>query len=429
MTRSLMVRCGWAALLAATTLLLASCGGGGSDSSGSTNLRVLNATNDVTSLDVYLGDSKTASAVVADTPTSYASVSAASYTVKVTSAGDTSTLFSGSYTLSKDLHYTAVVWGRTGSLKLATLPEDDNTDNITSGSGRVRIYNATSDAGSVDVYLTQGVDDLANATPIASSVISASLGGYKELSAGTYRLRITGAGDFSDLRLDVPALTITAKQYSTLIVTAGPGGVLVNSAHLLQQGALTALKNTQARMRVIAGADASGSVTVKVDGVTRQGSLRSPRIGPYILVDAGARLVDVSLNNVSVSSTTQTLTAGGDYTLLTIGTGASGQVQLITDDNRLATSGRYRIRLINAAASIEPATLSVDLKVLVSDIPSGASSSFVTATATTAARLEVTSSSFEVDALTDVKLQSLGVYTVFVLGGGSTPAITPVQDR
>jgi len=431
MTRSLIARRGFGALLAGLTVLLVSCGGDGGSGSGNSNLRVLNATSDLTSIDVYLGTSKTFSADAVDTITSTSTVPAGAYDVKVTTAGNTTTLFTGAYSLTNDLHYTGVVWGRNGSLHFATLPEDENTDNIGTGNSRIRVYNATTDSGSLDVYLTQNIDDLANATVTASATASAALSGYKELSAGTYRLRVTTAGDNTDVRLDVPAVTLTSKQYSTLIVTAGPSGVLVHSALVVQQGSLTQYKNTQSRIRVVAGAEARGSVSVLLDGVTLAGSLRSPTVGPYVLVNSGSRAIDVRLNSVSISTATQTLAPAADYTLLAYGSDGAGLVSLFTDDNRLPATGRYRIRLINGAVNTDPLTLSIDFAALISDIPAGSASSFVTGAVNSSAQIDVTSTS-GIDSLytaADVNLQTLGVYTVFMLGGQTAPTGVLRKDR
>lgn len=423
MTRNQLARRGLMALFSATTLLLAACGGSGSDSAGTSTLRVLNATSDVTALDLYVGDTKAFSNAGIDALSGNVTQDAATYTLKATTAGSSTTLFSGSYTLSKDKHYTAVVWGRTGSLKLATLPEDESADNITTTGSKIRVFNATTDTGALDVYLTlAGVDDLANATATTTQVSSATLGGYKDVPADTYRLRVTTAGDNTDVRLDVPAITLTAKQHATLIITSGPGGVLVNSAMLIQQGALTQLKNTQARVRVVAGAEARGTVSMLLDNQTSTAGLRSPTVGPYTLVAAGARNVDVRINGTSVSNASRTFAPGGDYTLVAYGDASNGSVTMLSDDNRLPASSRVRIRLISGAANIDPLTLSIDYAALLSDIPMGTGSAFTTAASNSSARVDVTSTSGieAVYSATDVNLQSQGVYSLFVLGGNAS---------
>lgn len=427
MTSSLIARRAFSALLAGTTLLLAACGGGGNDSdSGPTQWRVLNLNADLSSVDVYTGTTKRFAAVDTDALAPYATIDSGSYNVRVTSADNPTALLSATYSLSKDKHYTGVVWGRSGSVKFATLPEDDSTDSIDTGNARIRVFSATTDSGSFDVHLTLPTADLAD--PTIANVAASALGGYRDVTAGTYRLRVTGAGDVNDVRLDVPAITLTEKTYSTLILTGSSGGVLINGTLLAQRGDATPLKNTQARLRTVAGASGNGTVAVQIDGTTVAGGLRSPTIGSYQRVNSGDRMVNVFVNGTSVSNATRTLTAGGDYTLLTYGTNS---VALIADDNRLPIATRYRMRLVNGTAGTDPLTLSVDFAALVSDITAGNASPFVTAGSNSSARVDVTSTS-GIDPLfvaTDVNLQSFGVYTVFVLGGNATPTGVLRKDR
>ncbi|BAL95170.1 DUF4397 domain-containing protein [Rubrivivax gelatinosus] len=431
MMLSLFARRGLFALFAASALVLSACGGGGS-SSGSAQLRVLNASSDVDSVDVDVDGTTEFSAVAADAVTGYTKLDADTYTLKVRANGATSTLVTGSYTLAKSKHYTGVVWGRSGALKFVTLPEDSDTDDIDDGYGQLRVYNATTDAGSFDVYLTQEDADLADASALASSVSSATLGSYKDVGIGTYRLRVTTAGDSDDVRLDVSGITINEHEYSTLIITAGTGGVLVNGAVLVQQGDMTLAKNTQARIRVIAGAESRGTVNATLDGSTLA-TLVSPSVGSYQRIAAGSSTLTVKIGGTTISSATQTFKPGADYTLLAYGSaGSDAAISLINDDNRLPTaSTRYRVRLINAASTSAPITLSVDYAALITDVAAGSASSFVTATTDDEARVDVTTSSGGEYLFTqeDTNLQSYGVYTVFLLGGNTSPTGVLRKDR
>lgn len=427
MTSSLIARRAVAALFAATTLMLAACGGGDDNNTqGPAQWRVLNLNADLASVDVYTSTDKRFSAVDTDALTAYAGIDSGSYNVRVTNAGSPSAVMSATYSLTKDKHYTGIVWGRSGSVKFATLPEDDDNSSITTGNARLRVYSATTDAGTFDVHLTLAAEDLGD--PDVPNVVPAALGGFREFTAGTYRLRVTGAGDINDVRLDVAEVTLEAQTHATLILTGSPGGVLLNGTLLKQQGSATALKNTQARLRTVAGVNANGTVAVQLDGSTFSGGLRSPTIGSYQRVTAGERLFNVLVNGSSVSSAPRTVAAGGDYTLLVHGTDS---VTLIADDNRLAANGRFRMRLIHGAAGVDPLTLSVDYAALVNDITEGNASAFATSASNSSARLDVTSTS-GVDPLfvdTDVNLQSFGVYTVFLLGGNTTPIGVLRKDR
>jgi hypothetical protein len=140
----------------------------------------------------------------------------------------------------------------------------------------------------------------------------------------------------------------------------------------------------------------------------------------------------VRLNGTVFSSQARSFDAGADYTLLVNGEAAAPRAQLLTDDNRLpTTSGRTRIRLVNGTALADALTLSVDYAAVASDVATGAASSYVTMTSNGSARIDVTAPS-AASALfsdTDANLQSLGVYTVFMLGGNAAPTGVIRKER
>ena len=423
MTRNLLVRRGLLALFSATTLLLAACGGSSSDDAGTTSLRVLNLTADATSVDVLLDDVKKFEAVGKDTLTANITPSAATYAIKLNAKGTSQTLLSASYSLSKDKHFTGVIWGSEGSIRMATLPEDENSDAFSgtnAGNARMRVYNATTDMGSFDVYLTPTATALDKTSATSAGVGSATLGGYKDIVAGTYRLRVTTANATgeADVRLDT-TLTLTAKEHSTLIITAaGTGGVLVNATHLVQQAATkTDMKNTKARVRLVAGLDGKGTAMMSVGGTAVAGLLTSPNNNnPYKQVTAGTATVTLTLNGTEVTKS-RTFAAGGDYTVIVYGNASSGYVdQVLTDDNSLPASSRVRIRVVNAALGTAPVTMSIGYDPLVSGVVLGTASSYAVTPSSTAAVVDVTSTDV-IYSSTDVPLQSQGVYTMFVLGG------------
>lgn len=411
------------ALLAAlaSTVWLAACGGGGGGDAGSTNVRALNLTTDLPSIDLYTGDTKQFSAVATDTLAPGISMPAETYTLNVKRAGDGATLLTGSYALSKDQNYTAVVWGRETALRLSTLPENENTADIAAGNTRVRFFNATTDTGAVDVFITPSTADLGETLPTRSNLASGSLSGFSDLTQGTYRLRVTGVGDPNDLRLDIPSITLKDKSYATLVLTGGASGVLVNGTLIEQQGAVTTLKNTKARMRVVASVNSGGNVNVAVGGRTLAGGLRSPSVGPYTLVDAGTAVnLTVRVNGVEATNGDRSFAAGTDYTLLTYGPTATPVVTVLTDDNRLPTAAtRVKVRLLHAAAGTDPLTLSIDYLALASDIVAGTVSPYATTNSNNSVRIDVNSAAgvTSLFTATDVNLQGQAVYTVLMLGG------------
>ena len=337
-----------------------------------------------------------------------------------------------SHVLAGDAHYLAVVWGRESALRLSALPEDQTDSDITSGTTRLRVMNATIDSGSVDVYVTTTGADISDTAPTVSAATAGQITAFKDISAGSYRLRVTGAGDPADLRLDIPAITLGSQKHNTLILTAGASGVLLHGTLAPRREAAVTLKNTQARVRVLAGVDSSGNVGVALGTRTLAGSLRAPSVGPYALVDAGAAALAVRVNGALTSETAQTFVAGTDYTLLVYGTPAAPQVSRLVDDNRLpTTSARSRVRLINGTTGADPLTLSVEYAAVGNEVAAGSASAYVTLLSNASARVDVTAPSAALPLFsdTDANLQSQGVYSVIVLGGNAAPTGVLRKER
>jgi hypothetical protein len=421
------------ALLAtiASSLGLASCGSGGGGA-GTSNIRTLNLSTDVASIDLYIGGTKQFSSQATGVLSSFLNVGAASYSINVNSAGNATSLFTGTYTLAKDAHYTAIVWGPQASLRVSTLPEDDDTTLITAGNTKLRVFNATTETGTVDIYLTTPGADLTAVTPIQAALTSGSLAGFRDIAAGTYELRVTSVNNPTDVRLDIKSLTLGAGIYQTLVLTAGPGGTLVNGQIVIEQSTTTPLTNPQARVRLVAGVDNAGVVSANVAGTALSpGSLISPTVqGFYTSVSAGNVPLSVLVNGTPLLTApgALTLTAGADYTLLVYGPPGNPQLVTITDDNRLPLStARTKIRVVNGAASLDALSLSVDNvgPLETSYVVPGTASAYAQVTSNTTAYIEVDSPTqgvlYQSTRPNGDQLVAQKVYSVFVLSGQSKP--------
>lgn len=433
MIRSFLSRRRAALFVAASALMLGACSNNSNnDSSGTAQWRALNLTADVSSVTLYAGDSKYFDSVPSGTLSgSYQNLSSGTYTLKTQDASAT-TLLTTSNTLSKDQHYTAVVYGRSGNYGLAMLPEDGSTSDITTGYGRIRVYNATGET--FDVFLTQGTVDLTTTTPkFDNASTSTRLSGYVEVATGSYQLRITSANNTADVRLDIASLPINEKTYSTLIITSGPGGFLMNAAQLAQQGDVSLKPNLYSRLRAVAGVNAAGTVDVNLNGAT-QNTLTSPAIGSYRLVATGTVPVDVLFNGTTVSSTTQTFVSGADYTIVASGDNGTPSVSWLQDDNYVpASTSQYKMRLVNAAAGSENMTLLINAGAIISDVAAGSNSSYFSGGVSSALvdPISVVSSvsSVEYYSENDYKLLPTSVYTIFMLGGDTAPTGKISRDR
>ena len=286
--------CLYPILAALTALSLSGCDSGGG--SGRTQVRLMNASPGYTSLDLYANatdddtDRQSIAAVAYDTVSSYTELESGTYNVKFKRSGFTSTLQTASgKQLADDTHHTFVAFGSTGHF--SSLQVGDDVTPPDSGRAKVQVLNVA-EAGTLDVYLTESSVSLDDATPAVSGVAPGTSSAASTIDSGDYRLRVTGASDSDDLRLDVANITLDSRQVVSLILTATQGGVLVNALLLPQQGSLTKFANTQARIRGVAGTT-SGPVVMRVGGVgVLNGAVGV--VGNYAQVEAGSVAVSLT---------------------------------------------------------------------------------------------------------------------------------------
>jgi hypothetical protein len=416
--------------LALCTALVA-CGGNDDSSSGTATVRLINASAGYAALDFYIDGAQAGSEVAQGSAGSYGSANSSGSSIAIHSAGSSTALLSSTMSPAANSSTAVIAYGWQGALKTLTLNESITAPST--GSTKVLFIHTAVDAGTLDVYLTAPSDDLANATPLSASLAAASTAGHFTLTAGTYRLRVTRAGDKSDLRLDVDGIALADQGVAALILTPGSGGVLVHALLMLQQGSVTAFANTKARVRAVGSVAANARISLELGGQPLLANALSPSIGSYTLVPAGSPAPNLTIDGSAAPLAAQALQAGADYTLLLWGTAAAPQNTLIVDDNRLpSTSGQTKLRLVHGVSSLgAPLTLTADFAVTASDVAEGQASSFGAISASSSARLEV-SSPLSIDPVYGIDSASLvanGLYTVFMLGDSSKPVGALRRER
>ncbi len=394
-------------------------------------LRFVNATSASGTLDLYETDNELAHAQAMGTASGYLGLDAATYALRVRATGSAGNLVESSQALVKSTHYTMVAYGSDGNIKLATLTE--TTASPASGYAKLRVLNTTGDAAGLDVFVTDAATGLDAAPKAFAAVAAGATSTTSTVAGGTYRLRVTGADDRSDLRLDIGSFALPDQSVTTLLLVPGTGGVLVNAMAVREQGSVVALANASSRVRVVAGLTGNGTVTVSANAQVLASGLRAPAISGYLQVNAGQPAWSVLANGAAIAGPSTALSAAADYTLLVHGDAAAPVVTLLNDDNRLpSSSSKLKMRLVNAVIGLAgAAALTVDYAVVAGDVGYGAASAYGSLTAATASRVEATGSSSGASLYlnTDVNLVAQGVYSVFVLGGADAPAGLLRRDR
>lgn len=436
MSRAFHIRLG--VLLAATALLGGCLGGGSDDDSKQAQIRLVNVSPGYQSLDLYANESGDddevrTSGVGYETASDYVSLDSDTYVVKFKRNGVTSTLLTlSNENLTDESHVTYVAYGSNG--RFATIKLSEDVADADDGKTKVQLIN-TAEAGGLDVYFTDDDVALADATPQFSSISSGGTASAVSIVSGTYRLRVTGAGDTNDVRLDLASATLESKKVVTYVVTATKGGVLVNAVAVPQQGALSVSHNTKARVRGANGIANGAAALATIGGVTVLNNVGVGVIGSrYSQVEAGNLAINVSVDGAAASVPNQTLAAGGDYTLLVWSDTNGTQTSLLADDNRLpSTAGKSKVRLLNGMSALAaPITLAVDFSPIAEAIDVGTVSDYTEVDSGSESGLEVTNANTTASLLTrtGVSLVDSGVYTLFMSGGGTaTVGGTLRKDR
>ena len=422
-------------LMAIAVPILTACGG----STKNGEVRVLNVSTGYNSLDMYANDGSSSTdtlelqSVAYEAVSTYASLKSGTYTVKfkVHSLSDTLETLS-SAKIADESHIAYIAFGSTGNFSSLAINEDQGTPD--SGKSSVQLFN-TAEAGALDVYLTDPSASLTDASPTFSDIASGVSSSAATLSKGTYRLRVTGAGDKTDLRLDVASITFSDQKVSSVILTSTQGGVLVNALYLPQQGELTKYENTQSRVRAAVGIANGTAVTTGIGGLTL---LSNATVGVvssgYGQVTAGSASVTLAVDGNAVTVANQTLIAGADYTLLVWSNADGTQTSLISDDNHApTTSSKVKIRLLNGMSGLAaPITLTANFSPVAEGIAVGQASTSEQIDSGSDYELDVSNANTGAGLLskTSVSLQAGNVYTMFLSGGGSTAVVgTLHKDR
>ncbi|MEO8059519.1 MAG: DUF4397 domain-containing protein [Burkholderiales bacterium] len=420
---------------ALAAVVLQACGGGGSDSTGSADLRVINATQSHTSIDLLAGSTTIIAATPLDTASAVVAQTAGSITFQANDAGDGTALVTATSAIGKDLHYSLLAYEASGAVKLAVIGEDSPTP--TTGTAQLRVFDAASSAGTLDVYVTAPGTNLAG---VAAPTFTISAPNYAQPSAlasfapGTYRVRVTAADNKTDLRLDIPAITLADQAIATVVLTPSAGANLVNGGLLLQQGSFTPYRNTNARVRLAAAVSGGATVAASAGSTAIETALVAPSVGAYTLVPTTTdAALAVTINGNPLTLPTLAPAAGSDATLLVHGSPGAATASLITDDNLLPSAAtKLKMRLVNGVTGAATAlTLNADFSVIASNVQPGQASAAALVTGNSAMRLEVTSPLTQQSLYlqSDLSIPGAGVYTLFMLGDSAAPVGLLRRDR
>jgi hypothetical protein len=244
---------------------------------------------------------------------------------------------------------------------------------------------------------------------------------------------VTGANDTSDLRLDIPSITLDNKKVATVILTETKSGMLVDALLLPQQGSLKQFVNTKARVRAAVAMGSGSMASLRVGGITIVNGQGRGVISAYSRVEAGSAAVTLLVDGTQVPVENQTLVAGGDYTFLIWSDTTGARASLIDDDSHVPTSTNdTKIRLLNGLSTQGvPLTLYVNFFPYAESTVVGTASTYSDVDSGSDIQIEAYNAATATSLLSkEADLQASGVYTLLVFGkADGTVESTLRKDR
>jgi Domain of unknown function (DUF4397) len=199
-------------LLAAAAMLAVLTGCQAISSPPQSQVRIIAASSDTPSFDLYRGSNAVAFNLDFGTVTSYIPLSPGIDTISAETAGTRQVLSSSKASLAASTQYTVLIGNSASSLQQLTLV--DQSQPAPPGQIALRFIDQATRVGAVDLYLVPAGQKLTAVTPLITGVLFGANTGYLNIPTGTYTLVVVPTGTAP---ISTTAATYTGPQviYST----------------------------------------------------------------------------------------------------------------------------------------------------------------------------------------------------------------------
>jgi Domain of unknown function (DUF4397) len=410
-------------------LMVSLAGCGSNESVNNAQLRVMNLALESGSLSVRVDDesSNWQSDIAYKTTTALKEMSDGSRRLRISNAGGV--ILDQTVSALSQQKQLLVVYGGASSLGMALLNND-----IPSSSGnktRVRLVNNAVGLGSYDLYITTASEDFRSVEAKATSTTSVTY----ELDAGTYTIRLTSPNT-KDVLFELPARALGSQKYYNLVLYNTGSGELPSAFWIAQDddAAPEFLASTVARVRAAnALADSTAFINVSVDGTRIFTNVPFGGLSSYARTSSGAKAI--AFTNTADPSKTYTLndTFEGaiDYsTFLSADAGGAPDVFRIVDKLLPPSSGKVRVRLVNAT-SLADLSLALSFNSVTPVIASRAASNYIEVVGGDGTPVTITqgAAATPVISLAGVDLTAGRSYSIVVSGVTGTLQVSSRQDN
>jgi hypothetical protein len=182
--------------------------------SSSNQVRLLNAMDGQTAINLVVDNNTLATAVAFGAASNYVSVGSGSHTLEIQANG--ATLFTQTVTISSGNN--TILATNSGPTIFA-----DNKTTPSSGNIQLRVINASSSLGTADVYAVAPGTDISVVNPNFSGLAFQSASSYATLAAGSYQVEFAQSGS-KNVLINSNALSFSAGQIRTVVALDNPSG-------------------------------------------------------------------------------------------------------------------------------------------------------------------------------------------------------------
>jgi len=404
-------------------LALGACShsGGG----GSTNMRVINAVPDATSLTVSVNDKTVVSNLVFQGSTQYTSVDSGNQEFKVSANGGTSNAIDTTLGLSNGANYSYIVFNPVASAT-ALLLVDSGIATPPSGDFSIRVVNVASGIGPVDVYLTPPGTDLNSTSPTVANTPVGAASLVISPAAGTLELRVTATGTKEVIYDTPPQAFVNGNIYQPVVLTAG-SSKLVNVVllNIDDTGTGQLNNNLLADFKVLNASQVPSPLNVLVDGVLTLSNVPYAAVSNYVTIPAGTRTFSVQATSTPGANLLNLVTTAApatDTSIMLNGPAGALQATVLADNNLPPAIGRARIRFINGSPDQGPLDVYINFSKQVAGLATNAASGYneVTADASLGTSFEfdfnIAGTTTPVLKMPAVTIVAAHTYSIYVIG-------------
>ena len=224
-------------------LALGGCGGGLSDEDAEATLRFVNGTVDFVPGDFWVGNRVRAAGLTnGGAASGYGSEDAGNLQVSLHAPGSSTSAAASTRAFAEDSTTSVLAYGSVATgLQFAYF--DESSAAAAAGMFKVRAFHAVSTLGALDVYITNA-GGLGGVSPTLSVTPYGTLSGFVSVPAGSYRVRITPAGDAGTVLFDFTAgLNVPATAVLTLVIVPRAGSARPNVGVLPERSNAVVMSN------------------------------------------------------------------------------------------------------------------------------------------------------------------------------------------